>query len=256
MSPPPALLREFSLQLAAAVGVAGIAVAGGADDWLLNSLAIGLIAFLLARRFRSPLWWQAIHLAFAPFLYLALAWQKAAAVSPLWFLAAFLLTWLVFRSAATGRIPLYLSNEHTARQLAALLPENAALLDAGAGIGSLLSPLASLRPDLALQGVENAPLPWLIGKIRFLRHGSSRFNWRWGNFWTHSFAPYAAVYCFLSPAPMARLWEKACREMQPGSLFISKAFPVPDAAGEILAGDNAVDTLYLYRIPTISAALG
>ncbi|MCL2076563.1 MAG: class I SAM-dependent methyltransferase [Betaproteobacteria bacterium] len=246
------LLREFALQFLAAAGVIGIAYALGVDDWRLNSLVIGVAAFILARCFRSPPWWQAIHLVFAPSLYLALAWQQAAGISPFWFLAAFLLVWLVFRSAATGRVPLYLSGEQTARQLAAMLPENAALLDAGAGIGSLLLPLARLRPDLVLNGIENAPLPWLIGKMRFVRLSSPR--WRWDNFWTHSFAPYEAVYCFLSPAPMTKLWEKACLEMTPGRLFISKAFPVPDVLCEVLAADNDTDTLYLYRIPANPAA--
>ncbi|MDR0234184.1 MAG: class I SAM-dependent methyltransferase [Zoogloeaceae bacterium] len=256
MSSSYALLREFSLQFFTAAGVAGVALATGANDWGLNSLAIGLIAFLLARRFRSPLWWQVIHLAFAPALYLALAWQQATEISPFWFLAAFLLTWLIFRGAASGRVPLYLSNEGAARQLAALLPQNARLLDAGAGVGSLLLPLARLRPDLALRGVENAPLPWLIGKTRALRHDPIKLDWRWGDFWSHSFAPYEAVYCFLSPAPMPELWEKARREMKPGRLFISKAFPVPDTACEILTEDPAtdVDTLYLYRIPAIPDA--
>ena len=254
MSASRPLWHEFSLQLFAAAAVTAVAVAVSADDWSLNSIAIGLLAFLLARCFRSPAWWQAIHLGFAPLLYLALAWQKALALSPLWFLAAFCLTWLVFRSAASGRIPLYLSNENTAKRLAKLLPENAALLDVGAGVGSLLLPLATLRPDLALKGIENAPLPWLIGKIRARRHNRERLDWRYADLWTHSFAPYDAIYCFLSPAPMPQLWEKACKEMKPGALFISKAFPIPDVAGETLteAPCRDLDTLYLYRIPSLT----
>ncbi|MDR1850096.1 MAG: hypothetical protein LBQ75_08650 [Zoogloeaceae bacterium] len=254
---PHALLREFALQSFAAAAVLGITAAIGADGWGVKVLSIGLVAFVLARLFCSPPWWQAIHLAFAPLLYWAHSWQMAADISPLWPLAAFLLIWLVFRSALTNRVPLYLSNARTAQQLAALLPENITLLDAGAGVGSLLLPLARLRPDLILRGIEHAPLPWLIGKIRVRRHGSLRLDWRFENFWTHSFAPYAAMYCFLSPAPMTQIWEKACREMKPGSLFISKAFPVSDIPCETLADEDSadVDTLYLYRIPASTPAL-
>jgi hypothetical protein len=33
------------------------------------------------------------------------------------------------------------------------------------------------------------------------------------------------VYAFLSPAPMAALWDKVRREMRAGSLFISNSLP-------------------------------
>jgi hypothetical protein len=38
---------------------------------------------------------------------------------------------------------------------------------------------------------------------------------------------FDVVYAFLSPVPMAQLWEKARQEMKPGSLFVSHTFEVP-----------------------------
>jgi hypothetical protein len=49
---------------------------------------------------------------------------------------------------------------------------------------------------------------------------------------------------------MPGLWRKACREMHPGSLFASKAFPVPGVIPESVCHDlSPRDTLYVYRIP-------
>jgi hypothetical protein len=204
-------------------------------------LGIGATAALFACFLEEPWWWPPMHFLFAPLLWVALQ----VSISPLWYLAAFVLLFLVFRGAASGRIPLFLSGEPAAQRLAALLPGEAAMLDVGAGIASLLLPLSRLRPDLRLVGVENAPLPWLIG---WLRTRNTKIDWRWGNFWRHSLSPYSAVYCFLSPAPMPELWRKAQREMQPESLFISNAFPVPDIAPALPPDAESHPTLYVYSV--------
>jgi hypothetical protein len=216
-----------------------------AADWHWPTVAAlcGAIAFLIAHFSRQVWWWQLIHLLFVPALWAGLQLR----VSPLWHLGAFCLLFLIFRGALSERVPLYLSGGATARQLAGVLPRGAQTLDIGAGLGSLLLPLAGLRPDLALSGVENAPLPWLIGYLRTRRSGVA---WRWGSFWTLSLARWQVVYCFLSPTPMRALWEKACREMTGGSLFISKAFPVAGVLPEVIfPAEAARDILYLYRIP-------
>jgi transposase len=42
-----------------------------------------------------------------------------------------------------------------------------------------------------------------------------------------SLEPYDVVFAYLSPVPMADLWDKVQREMRPGTLFVSCAFEVP-----------------------------
>ncbi|MDR3353045.1 MAG: class I SAM-dependent methyltransferase [Zoogloeaceae bacterium] len=243
------LARQFVLQAAAvflAFSIAWPFYALRVAEW--NGAAVALLAggsaFLLARYAREPWWWQAIHLCFSPLVWLGLQLP----ISPLWHLLAFFLLFLIFRGALSEQVPLYLSGARILAPLAALLPERARVLDIGAGIGSLLLPLSRMRPDLHLSGIDNAPLPWLIGRLRVPGSG---ITWRWGNFRGHSLDGYQAVYCFLSPAPMQALWEKACREMTPGSLFISKAFPIPGRMPDMLAGrgEDTIDTLYVYRIP-------
>lgn len=252
--PRRSLARQLALQGAALLLVFSLAwplyfLRAAEWNWAAVSGATGAVAFLAARLSRQQWWWQLIHLLFVPLLWLGMQLD----ISPLWYLGAFMLLLLVFRGAATGQIPLYLSGANAAERLRPLLAEGSALLDVGAGIASLLLPLAHMRPDLRLAGIDNAPLPWLLG---WLRTRNTGIGWFWGDFWKHSLAPYQAVYCFLSPAPMRALWAKACREMPPGSLFISNAFPVDDApeAAEILEDAESGLVLYAYRIGGKTAA--
>ena len=247
MSPP---LRQLALQFAAVMAVLSLAwpYYGVKDEplpWPEVSAAIGITALLLASFTRQPWWWRLIHGAFAP-----LAWAVALLeIDPGWFLLAALMLMLVYRGALSGQIPLYLSNRETARTLADLLPKtpNLRCADLGAGLGSMLRPLSSARPDARFVGVENAPLTWLGGKLLALRHANC--EWRWGDLWRTDLSEFDVVYAFLSPVPMAALWCKVEREMKPGSLFISNSFPVPEVEpSEIIKVDDDRQTLlYCYR---------
>ncbi len=242
--------RQFALQAATALAVLSLATPyyffkGEALPWREIALVIGATAFLFAVVSRQNYWWCIIHALFAP-----LAWYVAQLkIDPSWFLAAFIVSVLVFRGAARDQIPLYLSTGATAQAVAALLPEgNAArCVDLGAGFGSLLHPLAVLRPQGSYVGIENAPLTWLIGRLLTL--GRRNIAWRWGDLWTTSLTEFDLVYAFLSPAPMPELWEKALREMRPGSLLVSNGFPIPEVEPEsvIEVGDARESRLYCYR---------
>jgi hypothetical protein len=83
--------------------------------------------------------------------------------------------------------------------------------------------LARLRPDVRLLGVEAAPLNWLVARLRL----GGRARIQLGSLWDAKLAECDVVYAYLSPAPMARLWEKTRAEMKPGSLLISNTFSVP-----------------------------
>jgi len=80
--------------------------------------------------------------------------------------------------------------------------------------------------------------------------GLGNCEWRWGDLWRTELSAYDVVYAFLSPVPMAALWEKAQREMRPGTLFISNSFAVPDVAAEqVIEVDDARQTrLFCYRL--------
>lgn len=188
--------------------------------WLFvtQGLAAGALSYLLS----LPVWWVFINLLFFPTVEVMLRWE----LSPLWYLGGLALLLVTQLGAVRSRVPLYLSGSSAKAELLRQLPQTPGLrvLDIGSGTGGMLAYLAKQRPDLALSGIESAPLLYLIGKLRL----GSRADIQLGDFWNTSLAGYDVVYAFLSPAPMAKLWDKAKREMRPGSLFVSNTFEVPD----------------------------
>jgi hypothetical protein len=244
-------LRQLAIQGAAAFAVLSVVWPYGlfrqqALPWLESSLLIGALAFLLACLTRQAWWWRFIHAGFAP----AAVLSSGLGIAPEWYLAAFVLMFLVYRGALTSRVPLYLSRREAARALAGLLADRPAgkFVDLGAGTGSVVRALAAMREDFDISGVENSPLPWAVGFLRTAR--SRNCHWTFGSLWEIPLAEYDLAYAFLSPAPMRRLWLKVKDEMRPGSLFVSNSFRVPDveAIVEIDVDDTRGTRLYCYRL--------
>lgn len=215
----------------------------------LLAMLQGAGAALIAYRQRAPRWWLAIHLGFAP-LALAVQWL---AIDPRWFLAGFILLFLVFWRTDQSRVPLYLSNRATALELVRQLPAiPCRVLDLGCGTGGLLCRLAQARPDCRFVGIEHAPLTWLVAWLR--TRGLANIVVRRADFWTAALGDYDLVYAFLSPAPMLRLGRQASADMAPGSLLISNSFAIPVAIPgvtleEIISvTDRRATRLYRYRI--------
>ncbi len=243
-------VRQLALQFSALLFVLSLAwpyygLRNEELPWPETAFAIGAVALLIATLTRQPWWWRVIHLLFAP-----LAWGVAElAIDPGWFLLLAILLLLVYRGALSGQVPLYFSNTDTANALDEIMANRSPLrfLDLGAGVGSVLRPLAMARPDASFTGVENAPATWLVGRVRTA--GLSNCEWRWGDIWQSRLADYDVVYAFLSPAPMCDLWQKVQREMRPGSLFISNSFAVPDveASAIIDVDDDRQTRLYCYQ---------
>ncbi|MBI4740650.1 MAG: class I SAM-dependent methyltransferase [Betaproteobacteria bacterium] len=243
--------RQLAIQFAAAILVLSLAwpyygMRNEAMPWPESAFAVGLAAALIAVLTRQPWWWCAIHAVFAP-----LAWAVAGlAIDPGWFLLAFGLLLLVYRGALDGQVPLYLSNTQTAAALAELTADRTSFrfLDLGAGIGSVVCPLAGARPECRFTGVENAPVTWAVGRLRSA--GLSNCDWRWGDIWQTDLSGFDVVYAFLSPVPMPALWQKARAEMRPGSLFVSNSFAVPEVEADEVCGveDRRQTRLYCYRL--------
>lgn len=214
--------------------------------WAETSFVIGLVAFLMAWLTKQPIWWRLIHSLFMPMVWAV----SRLAIDPGWFLLAFILLLLIYRGALTGQIPLYLSNAATVSALERWASDRPALrfIDLGAGVGSILVPLARRFPGGGFVGVENAPLTWLAGRWR-TRH-QPNLEWRWGDLWAVDLKEFDVVYAFLSPAPMSDLWQKARAEMSPGSFLISNSFPVPEVEADqvIEVGCCPSRQLYCYQI--------
>lgn len=232
-------------------------LAGWALAWLLarsGALPAGLwplviaqavSAALCAAALRSARWWLPIHLGFMP---LAVA-AHGLRLHPGWYLAIFVLLAAVYWSAFRTQVPLYLSNRQTVAAVAALLPADrpAAVLDLGSGTGTLLRPLARQRPDCRFTGIETAPAPHFLARL--LGTGQPNLTLQRGDFFATPWSTYDVVYAFLSPMPMARVWQKARAEMRPGSVLVSNSFPVPDEepAFVVEVADRRHTTLYGYH---------
>ncbi len=193
-----------------------------------------------------PLWWLPINLLFVPALQALLGWQV-----PGWiYLVAFCALFAVNAGAWRHRVPLFLSSSRVPAVLAALLPQHAGfrMLDMGCGTGSLLADFARARPDAKYHGIETAPVAFLLSRLR--TRALAAVHVTWGDFWRADLGRYDVVYAYLSPAPMARLWHKARREMRPGTLLVSNTFVVPGVAPDhaLPVGDRLRSTLYLWRM--------
>lgn len=210
---------------------------------LVAAQAFGAVA--VAAALRSARWWLPIHLCFTP---LAVAAQGLG-LHPAWYLGAFLLLAAIYWSSFRTQVPLYLSNRHTVQAVAGLLPPDrpVALLDIGSGTGSLLRPLARLRPDCRFSGIEAAPAPHALARL--LAGQQANLALQRGDFFAVPWGDYDFIYAFLSPVPMAMVWKKACAEMRPDGLLLSNSFPVPgvEPAFVLEVADRRATRLYAYR---------
>ncbi|MDH5552758.1 MAG: class I SAM-dependent methyltransferase [Nitrosomonas sp.] len=223
---------------------------------IFSSLTLSIIqlAFLqaitaatISYKLHKPKWWIPIHLTFAP----ALIATSTLSISPIWFLTGFLILILTQGKTFQTQVPLYLSSNEAAQRLASLLPKEKkfSLIDVGCGCGGLLSQLSKTQSKGHFFGIEAAPIPYLLSKVRVMIK-TPNCTIRWGDFWKHDLAPYDVVYAYLSPVPMESLWQKARNEMRPGSLFISNSFIIPGIEPEqtLPLNDMTGSTLYLWRI--------
>ncbi|OYZ69138.1 MAG: SAM-dependent methyltransferase, partial [Methylophilaceae bacterium 17-43-7] len=70
-----------------------------------------------------------------------------------------------------------------------------------------------------------------------------------GNYEKLNFAEYDIVFAYLSPAAMSAIWQKASKEMRPGSMLISLEFDIPDAASpHIIQTGKSTPKLFVWRM--------
>jgi hypothetical protein len=247
---PPAV-AALLLQILSLVCIPfALRAAGAGLPPLAMAALCGLAAALLSLAIGLDRWWLAIQLVFAPLLVLALQLE----LNPWYYFGGFVLLSLVYWSTFRTRVPLYLSGRKVWPEVAALLPVADAgrqrrFIDLGCGLGGLLLHLARARPDMQFDGIELAPLPAAVCRLRAALTGGGNCHVAWGSFWNRNLADYDVVFAFLSPVPMPELWRKARAEMRPGSLLISSTFTVPGQPPErtVLVDDARGTQLHLWR---------
>ena len=205
----------------------------------------GAFACLLARWRRMAVWWLAIELVFPLTVVQALALD----INPLVFLGAFVFLLLLFWSTFRTQVPYYPSGARVWDEVARLLPQQRPVcaIDIGSGLGGLVLELARRRPESTFVGIELAPLPWLVSRLRAQCSGSSARFVR-GDYDDLDFANYDAVFAYLSPADMSALWQKAAREMRPGTMLLSYEFLISEKAPDVsIAPAGRGPALYVWH---------
>jgi hypothetical protein len=254
-----ALLAQLAAVLLAWLMLLGAAQLGVLPGLLGAACLQGVCAALIGERMGLSAWWRPINLAFVPGLVLL----QDHSLPPWLLLTGFVLLVLLNWNAFIERVPLYLTGAQAERQLAARLaelPPGFRFVDLGSGLGGTLLRLARAYPNSQFLGVETAPLTFLLCWLRCLPQGNCTVRMR--SLWGVDLGDFEVVYCFLSPAPMPALWDKACAQMQPGALLISNSFEVPGMPAEesLPLGDWRGSQLLLWRPgarpPDVLAARG
>lgn len=129
------------------------------------------------------------------------------------------------------------------------LPPQAAVLDAGCGLGHGLAALRRAYPQALLQGVERSgPIAWAARLM--CRRPHVRATVRRGDMWrAGSWQGYAMVYLFQRPESMPRAIDKARAELAPGAWLASLEFPALDIAPKAVLNCPDGRPLWLYQMP-------
>lgn len=213
---------------------------------LVFAILQGCAAAALSYCFGLARWWLLIQLLFP----VAALLVDALHLPPVIFLCGFVFFLLLFWSTFRTQVPFYPSAASTWRAVEALLPPqgHVRLIDIGSGLGGFVLSLARRHPRGAFTGIEIAPLPWLISRVRALCTGS-RAHFMLGDYTRLDFAEYDVVFAYLSPVAMTALWIKASAEMRPGSLLLSYEFPIDGIAPDVtINASNKGAILYGWRI--------
>ncbi|UTY58838.1 class I SAM-dependent methyltransferase [Massilia sp. erpn] len=221
-------VQALLIQLLALLPLAALAIvldtAGRGLTLLTAALLQGGLALLITWRLGLAPWWRPIQLLF-PVGVLA---ASALGLPPVLYLLPFLFLLALYWSTFRTQVPYYPSHAAVWRAVAAELPPGRALklVDIGSGLGGMTLHLARARPDCDCLGIELAPLPWLVARLRAVLSGS-RARFVRGDYERLDFAHFDMVFAYLSPAAMPALWKKAKTEMRQGSLLISYEFEIP-----------------------------
>jgi len=238
--------------IGASTAFGGAAASGGTSDLVLPLWVVlavqGLMAALLGLKLGLARMWFWPQMLAPPLLGLSLLLP----IRPWVYLVGFALLLGVYWNAIVERVPLYLTNRTTWRALARLIEDRPkpTFADLGSGLGGTVGHLGAERPDGHFVGIESAPLPFVFSWLRLRFPAWPNVDLVFGSFWNYDLGPFDVVYCFLSPAPMARLMAKARREMKPGSILISNSFEVPGVPPDdvITLDDGRKTRLLIWRV--------
>jgi hypothetical protein len=220
--------------------------------FFLLSLVIlqSIIASSISYAFAMAVWWRWIHFFFP----IALWVMSISHIPNTFYLVGFIVTLALYWTTFKTQVPFYPSSPNVWKALALLMGRHSHsnqslhMIDIGSGIGDMSMYIAKTRKQDVVEGIEIAPLPWLISLLRAKLNGS-RANFTLGNYHQLNFADFDVVFAYLSPAAMLQLWEKASKEMRTGSLLVSLEFEIPDVDyTEVIVTGKTSPKLFVWRM--------
>lgn len=192
-------------------------------------------------------WWRWIHLCFPIAAWVMFQWDIPNAVYLVGFLTSLSLFWTTFRT----QVPFFPSRPMVWHKVASIIPQDQSLrlIDIGSGLGDMSMYMAKIRPESHIEGIEIAPLPWLISYFRGkFRRSTAKFIL--GNYQALDFSKYDVIFAYLSPAAMSLLWNKASKEMRSGTVLISLEFDIPDVPESLCIPSNeSTPEIYVWQMP-------
>jgi hypothetical protein len=196
------------------------------------ALLQGALAAALSRLRGLAWWWLPIQALFP----LALVGGVGLRLPSWLFLAAFVSLLLIYWSTFRTQVPYYPSGRRAWDAVAALLPAGRPVyaIDIGSGLGGLVLDLAARRPESTFAGIELAPLPWLVSRLRALLAARANARFVRGDYELLDLGSYDVVFAYLSPAAMGALWRKASAEMRSGSLLLSYEFVIAEKTPDLV----------------------
>lgn len=256
----PALMA-LCIQLGSALSIATLLLLG---SYLLNQvmgvrLMLPVAAIIFLQSFISSAcshhlgmarWWHWIHFGFPIVVWLMLMFTIPTEAYLLGFVVTASIYWTTFRTQVPyypSRLPVWQKVSALTHQYQAQYGANIQVMEIGSGLGGFSRYIAKTHPDAKVEGVEVAPLPWLVSRLLGFWHRTASRCYL-DNYNQLNFADYNIVFAYLSPAAMPALWQKAAQELKPGCLLISLEFPIPDLTPtQHIAADTQSPDLYIYQ---------
>lgn len=139
--------------------------------------------------------------------------------------------------------PYVVSQIENIRFATTALIDRKCIADIGSGDGTVLLALARTT-QAELHGYEINPFLVWIARWRVWRSGfAPRVHFHWSNLWQVNFSPFDGIYLYGLPPIMPALGTKLRRELAPGTLVVSAAFPFPGWQPILIGGK-----IFLYQI--------
>ena len=108
--------------------------------------------------------------------------------------------------------------------LALELDKQSILYDLGCGDGRILFAAAKMNPYISCIGIEIAPFPFLLAKIKSTFYFSKNIHILYGNFYKLNISSASHVFLYLFPEALEKLLPKFEKELKAGSRVVSCDF--------------------------------